>query len=251
MITAVRVEWLKLRTVRLNLILLGCAVGVVLLVATLVATLSSEPEATTSEDLVGVLTGFGVLVAMAVGVVTGLGITADFGHNTIRPTLAAMPKRTVVFAAKAVLSLLVGGLTGFVAIATSYVVSSSLINGRGADVALSAADGTRAAVVGVPILCALLGLFGYGVGLIVRNSPATVSLVILWPLLIESIISAVLSVAGVEDAAKYMPYTAGFSLVIPDTSDAPASRLFGGVYLGIVSLALAVVGIVINSRRDV
>ena len=64
------------------------------------------------------------------------------------------------------------------------------------------------------VLAGLLALFGYGLGLLLRNGPGAVSIIILWPLLIEGILSGVLSVAGVEDPERFMPYGSAFALVI-------------------------------------
>jgi hypothetical protein len=78
-----------------------------------------------------------------------------------------------------------------------------------------------------------------------------VSIIILWPLLIEGILTGVLSLAGVDDPQKVLPYSSAFALVIPDADNAPGGRIYGGVFFGIVSLALVIIGIVVNNRRDV
>lgn len=251
MINLFQSELLKLRTIRLHVWLTVGAVGLLLVVVGLVGALSSDPRGTDPADVMAVIGGFSVLVAMTVGVVAALGITSEFTYNTIRPTLAATPRRTDVFVAKAMLSATFGLAAGVVAVATAYLVGSLLLSGRGATVALSGDDGSLAVFFGVPTLCALLALFGYGVGLLLRNAPAAVSLIILWPLLIESILSGVLGVAGVDDPAKLLPYTSAFALIIPDTADAPGGRIYGGVYFGLFALAITVVGVVVNNRRDV
>lgn len=246
-----RSELLKFRTIRLHFWLpFGAMLGL-LVVTALVAIFSENPERTDGADVMSLIGGFSVIVAMMVGVVAALGITSEFAYNTIRPTLAATPSRPKVFATKAVLSAVFGLVVGAVAVVAAFIVGSVLLSTRDASVSLSGDDGSLAAFFGVPVLCSLLALFGYGVGLIVRNSPAAVSLIILWPLLIESILAGVLSIAGVDDPAKVLPYTSAFALVIPDPLDAPGGRIFGGVYFGLVAVGLTVLGAVINNRRDV
>ncbi len=251
MIDLLRSEFFKLRTVRLNIWLPIGAVIALVVITGLVGVFSDNPEATTGEDLMSLIGGFSVLVAMMIGVATSLGITSEFGHNTIRPTLAATPHRTMVFVAKAIVSVLFGLVVGAVAVASAYIVGKVLLSGRDAEVGLSGDDGSLATFFGVIILAGLLALFGYGVGLLMRNGPAAVSMIILWPLLIEGILNAVLSVAGVDEAQRALPYTSAFALIIPNPADAPGSRLYGGVFFGLVALALVVIGIAVNNRRDV
>ncbi len=251
MINLLRSEFFKLRTVRLNIWLPVGAVVALVVITGLVGLLSSDPQDFTNADLMGMIGAFSILVSMMIGVATSLGITSEFGHNTIRPTLAATPNRTMVFAAKAIVSVLFGLVVGAVAVTSSYIVGSVLLNGRDADVGLSGDDGSLASFFGVIVLAGLLALFGYGLGLLLRNAPAAVSIIILWPLLIEGILSGVLSVAGVEDPQKFLPYTSAFALVIPDPNDGPGGRISGGIFFGLVTLALVVGGMVVNNRRDV
>jgi ABC-2 type transport system permease protein len=252
MINVLRSELFKLRTIRMHIWLPVGAVGGLLLVTALVGLFTNDPEFFDGSDLMSVIGGFSVIVAMVVGVVAALGITSEFSHNTIRPTLAATPDRTTVFAAKAILSLVFGFVAGLVAVISAFIVGSVLLSGRDASISLSGDDGSLATFFGVPILAALLALFGYGIGLLLRNSPAAVSLIILWPLLIESILAGVLSLAGLDQPEKVLPYTAAFALVIPDSVDAPGGgRIYGGVFFGLVALAITILGIVVNNRRDV
>ena len=48
----------------------------------------------------------------------------------------------------------------------------------------------------------LVTWFGFGIGLIIRNSPATVSILLLWPLLIEGLIAFVFSLLGSDGPFK-------------------------------------------------
>lgn len=251
MIDLLRSEFFKLRTVRLNVWLPIGSVIALLVVTALVGLLSSDPEGFSNSDLMGLIGAFSILVSMMIAVATSLGITSEFGHHTIRPTLAATPNRNMVFVAKAIVSVLFGLVVGAVAVTAAYLVGSVLLNSRDADVGLSGDDGSLAAFFGVIVLAGLLALFGYGIGLLLRSAPAAVSIIILWPLLIEGILSGVLSVAGVDEPGRFLPYGAAFALVIPDGSDASLGRLGGGLFFGLVALALVIGGIVMNHRRDV
>ena len=76
-------------------------------------------------------------------------------------------------------------------------------------------------LVSAVMLSALVTWFGFGVGLLVRNSPTTVSLLLLWPLLIEGLISVFLNLLNWEGAVKYLPYHAAISASVgnPDTDE--------------------------------
>ena len=251
MINLLRSEFFKLRTVRLTVWLPLGAVLALMVISSAVSMLSPEPELISNADVMALIGAFSILVAMMTGVATSLGITSEFAHNTIRPTLASTPNRSTVFIAKAIVSALVGLAIGAVAVTTAFLTGSLLLSVRGGDVTLSDDDGSQAAFFGVIILTGLLALFGYGLGLLLRNGPGAVSIIILWPLLIEGILSGVLSVAGVEDPERFMPYGSAFALVIPDSSDVSGGRVWGGLFFGFVALALVAAGIVMNNRRDV
>ena len=251
MIRTLRSEWFKLRTIRLHVWLPIGAIVLLLVVVGLVGILSSDPDTFTGSDVMSIIGGFTILVGFVVGVVAALGVASEFSHNTIRPTLAATPDRTRVFVAKAIVSAIVGLAVGVISVIAAYLVGSILLNSRDASISLSGDDGSLAVFFGVPIFLMLLAIFGYGVGLLLRNAPAAVAVVILWPLLLETIIGLVLNVAGVERAERVLPYSAGFQLLNTDIESGGVSRIYGGVYFACFALAITVAGIVINNRRDV
>ena len=48
----------------------------------------------------------------------------------------------------------------------------------------------------------IVSLLGFGLGMMIRNTPAAVAVLILWPLVVENIVLAILSAAGVEQPAE-------------------------------------------------
>ena len=73
-----------------------------------------------------------------------------------------------------------------------------------------------------------LTLLGYGLGLLIRNSAATICLLLLWPLIAENLIAGLLNVAGADGATKFLPYSAGIDMAIPDPGDDVLGRIPGG-----------------------
>ena len=55
------------------------------------------------------------------------------------------------------------------------------------------------------LLAVGLTLLGYGLGLLIRNTPATICILLLWPLIAEGLIAGLLSVAGAEECARFLP----------------------------------------------
>jgi ABC-2 type transport system permease protein len=108
----------------------------------------------------------------------------------------------------------------------------------------------RAAMLGVVVLTGMLSLLGYGLGLLIRNSAATVAVLVLWPLLLEGIVGALLRVAGVNNPRPWLPYQSALGIANPDIGVGDPPRLRAGLFLGAVVVALAVIGILVNDRRD-
>lgn len=247
----IRSEWLKLRTIPLHLILWGIAGGFVLVITLLVAILNGQPESFENADLATLVGGTSIVAGLLVSVVSALAIASEFAHNTMRPTLAATPSRVTVFTAKAIVLAVVGAVIGFVISAGAYLVGLIVFNIRGASIGLSGSDGSLAVVLGIPVLFTILALFGYALGLLLRNSPAAVAIAILWPLLVETVLGGVLSVANVDEPELFLPYQSGLALISPETSDFGHGRITGALFFAVVVLALLAIAMVTNRRRDV
>ena len=63
------------------------------------------------------------------------------------------------------------------------------------------------------VLALLVTWFGFGLGLIIRNSPATVSILLLWPLLIEGLLRVVFGLIGWDGLSDWLPYQAAIEAV--------------------------------------
>jgi ABC-2 type transport system permease protein len=250
-IDTLRSEWIKVRTVRMNWVLGIIAVAFPLVVSALTAAFAGE-EDLNGQDLLGVVTGTGVVSAMLLGTIAAAGIAAEFGSGTIRPTFAATPRRSRVVVAKAVVAAAFSAGAGLAIVVASFLVASVIAESRDISVSLSQVDAGVAPIVGEVVLFALLGLLGLALGLITRNAPSAVVTLLLWPLVAENLIIGLLSVAGVDDAARFMPYISGIQLANPEAGDDPEvlGRVAGGAYFAAVVLALLTLGALLTERRD-
>lgn len=248
MTAVLRSEWIKLRTVRVHWVLIIIAVAFPLVVTTLVAALG---ELSSSSDTASLVTGLTVVSVMLLGAMSVVSITSDFGHNVIRPTYAATPARRRVHAGKLILNSVVAGLVVALVVAVCWGVASLIGSARDRPISLGD-DGVLPAILSVIALGVIVSWFAYALGLVIRNSPATVTIFLLWPLLIENLIGVAFFATSSDGAAKWLPYSAGITATVVDegSGDDVLGRPWGLVYFGAVALALVVVGLLTDDRRD-
>jgi ABC-2 type transport system permease protein len=212
----VRIELLKLRTVRLPAGLLATAAGLTALFACADASQAgrhggSVASLGTAAGLrsVTTVTGWAMLLAVVLGVTVA---TGEFRHATATLTYLAAPARGRVLAAKAVAAACAGALFGLVAavIATGAGLGFAAARGdhgaHGARFALGA--GTLAAhAAGAVLGAALLAALGVGLGSLVRSQLAGIIGVFVWALIVESLVGGIFT-----SARPYLPYTAATTL---------------------------------------
>ena len=244
MIDAIRSEWIKVSTVSVTWVLAIIAVAFPVVVTVLTAVLADDVF--TGQDLAGLVSGLTIVAAMLLAVIAAIAVTSEFGHGTIRPTFAAMPDRVRPLLAKLVVQVAVT-LVLAVAIVVLCWVLGSVLSGDSP----SLGDGTALpALVGVVLLAVGLTVLGYGLGLLIRNSPAAICILLLWPLIAEGLIAGLLSAIGLEDGVRFLPYSAGFNMAVTDPDPDSFGRVGGGLYFCAWVVVLVVAGIVSARRRD-
>ena len=190
MILTLRSEWLKLRTVRVHFVLLALAVAFPVTVTVLVAIFGDNPETVQNHELAELISGTSVISVMLFSAVAAISLTSEFAHGTIRPTYAATPNRVRVMIAKLLVNSVVAAVLSFALIAICWVAGAAILESRDAEISLSMEDGSVGALAGLVVLAVILTWFAFGIGLIVRNSPATVSILLLWPLVAEGLVGS-------------------------------------------------------------
>ena len=248
MIALIRSEWLKLRTVRSN-VTMACFAVILPLAITLLTTafidLYSVDDATVSV----VLLGSGSLSVLLFGIIGVLAITQEYSQGTIRLTLAANPRRIRAYVAKGiVLAILSGGLTAFI-ILVGNTAGEAILDSRGAVGKLSNGDMGQAylALIAMSILVSLLGM---AIGTLTRNPPSAVTVLVLWPLLLESLIGGLLSVAISESIFKWMPFQTGLNSLRLEDYEMDFGRWGSVGYFGLWILAVSLFALARFKRRD-
>ena len=188
---------------------------------------------------------FGLMVVM---VMAALAVTTEYRFGTIRATFQAVPGRTAALLAKtavvAALALVIGELAAF----GSWLVTQAF--SPTGDLALDSAEDWRL-VAGVGAVYALGAVLAIGVGTLVRQSAGAVSILILWPTLVESLVPAIPSVG--PEIRRWMPFNAT-NHFLSESGMGAADMPFGPwgslVYFAVISLGVLITGLVVANRRD-
>jgi ABC-2 type transport system permease protein len=257
-IVIIRSEWLKLRTTAVPWVLTGIAVlfsGLGILQSFLVRPDGSPPGAgypiphTTSQlrDLLGA--GFvGYLFALLLGV---LCITTEYRHKTVTTAFLVTPKRWQLVGGKILTSALCG-----VALAIVMLVATLI----GGGITLTARSGSfselarqlPAVAPGFLVAFALFGILGVGIGAVLTNQIAAISVSLGWFVIGQTIL-----IALVHSAFKWVPTGAATAVanLTRGRGNANAFPLFswwqGGLLLLAYGLVFALVGSFIMTERDV
>jgi ABC-2 type transport system permease protein len=192
---AARMEWIKLWSLRSTWWTLAVTVAGTVGIGVAVGLNSRDASVDlTNNALGGVVPG--LLLAGALGVLT---MTSEYSSGTIRATLAAVPRRPVVLAAKAavfgVMTLIVGEAASFIAF---FADAATLRHGLAAPT-LGQPGVLRAVVLSGAAFC-LIGLIGLGLGAIIRHSAAAVGVLVAGVYVVAQVIGII-----AHGAAAYMP----------------------------------------------
>ena len=190
-----RMEWIKLRTLRSTWWTLAITVAGATAMAILIGTNTRNAAGDlTNNALAGIVPG--LLLAGVLGVLT---MTAEYTSGMIRATLAAVPGRPLVLAAKAAVfgavALGVGEAAAFIAF---FAGGAALRHGIAAP-SLSQ-PGVLRAVMLAGVSFSLIGLLGVGLGAIIRHTAAAIAVLAGGVYLAAQFIGAV-----AHGAAKFMP----------------------------------------------
>jgi ABC-2 type transport system permease protein len=182
---ALHAEWTKLRTLAAaGWLLLGAVVVTVAVSAAAAAADMCTSSAGCHPDVTRLsLTGIDV-GQVIVAIVAVLVVTGEYGTGMIRATLAAVPRRSAVLAAKAAVTGAATLGAGTVAVAGSVLAGRLILPGHGLTAAhgypdLSLADGpVLRAAAGSVLYLALIALLSLGIAVVVRDSAVAIGVVL-------------------------------------------------------------------------
>lgn len=235
-----RGEAIKLFTTRTTWAMLGIGLLAEALFVGLYVGLSSLGEIGEFEE---VTAGVGLLLLLIL-VLGVLVITTEFRHGTASSTFLVSPRRWPVLVAKLAAALLVGLLAGLAFVIVNAGLGLPLYEGKGGQP--PGTDDLVSLYAGVVVSFGLICAFGFGIGAIVRAQvgaiiTAIAVIVVLSPL-------PLLLPGSVGD---YFPSQAIGSLHGTEEGEGSLNQVGGGLVLGAWTAALAALGTLLVTRRDV
>ena len=187
------------------------------------------------------------LAQLAIGVLGVLIITAEYSTGMIRASFTAVPKRLPVLWAKAVVFASVTLALMLPAVLAVFFVGQSIFSGRHINVAFGAPHIARA-VIGAALYLTVVGLFGLGLGAIVRNTAGGIAsfaaiMFVLPPLM------NVLPSSWNNAASPYLPLQAGEAILATTPGNHLSPWVGLGLFLAYAVGAIAVAAVLLV-RRD-
>jgi len=220
---ALHAEWTKLRTVSgpawllLGIVVLVVAVGAAAVGATSCPAGMQCPVDTPKLSLTGIQFGQAMVAILAV-----LTISNEYSSGLIRVTLAAVPQRHSVLAAKAIIITSTVLVAGALAVLGSLLAGRLMLPGHGFTTArgfpdLSLADGpVLRAAAGSVLYLALIALLSLGIAAMVRDSATSIGAALAVLYLFPIVLAFIGNEHWQHRLARWTPVLAG--LTIQDTT---------------------------------
>lgn len=254
LMSAAKSEWIKFRTVRSTivgmLVFIVLTIGLGVLITSLIRAnwhtvnlaqkLTFDPVST---SLGGLFFG-----QFAVGVIGSLFITTEYTSGAIRTSLTAVPNRVRLALAKLVVLVISLLVVSEIICLAAFLIGMQIFSGVVPTDSLSSGPVLRSVLL-AGVYLALLAVFGFALGLILRQSVACIS-VFVSLLLIVPIIVFLLPQSLQNSIQRFEPSSLGSSMM----SVVPKSEMFGawaacGV-LVIYVVVLTGIGVALFQRRD-
>jgi ABC-2 type transport system permease protein len=250
-----RSEWTKLQSLRSTRWSLAAAllltIGVAALACAVFAHHWAQMSARDQADFHPLeLNLAGVQIAqLALGVLGVLVITGEYSTGMIRATMAAVPRRLPVLWAKTLVYGLVALVLTVPATLLAFVVGESILARHHIDIAFTH-PGVPRVVFGAALYLTAIGIFGLGIGAIVRNTAGGIAtfagiMFVLPPLM------NVLPASWNNAATPYLPLSAGQAVMALTRSQHQLAPWTGLGLLCAYALGSLLIASVLLVKRDV
>jgi len=218
--------------------------------ATVVSTAVAATVAPTAPNAgASALAPAGVVLAFCL-VLGVLGLTSEFRHGTVIPTLLVTPDRTRLLAAKVVVHAAAAALLGLAAFGLGTTAALFVVDSRAIASGLSTSQ-VLGVIAGGSLGSAVFAVLGVAVGTLVRNQAGALALSLGWLYVGEQLLALVpdLSEAvrrfGLSGLASGVTGTAG-----PDPSIDPLDQLPAALLLAALAAALLLAAVA-SGQRDI
>jgi len=245
-----KAEWIKLRSVRVNVVgVAAAAVGLVLLGVLFSALAPTDMgPGGTATDSVSLAFGGTSLSQLIIGVLAALFVGSEYASGLIRTTFGAVARRTRVLRAKAIVF---GGATGLAMTLGSFAAffaGSAVYSGNLPSHSIGD-PGVLRAVLSVGFYGACVALIGIAVGFLVRSTATAIGLLLGLLMLAPLLVDLVPGTVG-ETLSKIVPSNAGEAMMSVTSRDSLLSPMVGLAVLVAWVVGLLTLAAVALRRRD-
>ena len=241
-------EWTKFRSVRSTvwslLAFAVLALGLAALITALTVhgwdKMDPDQKAVWLRDPTGNILGAGFFLGqLAICVLGAMVITSEYSTGMIRASLLAVPKRTPMLAAKALVFAAVTFVVGEIVSFGAFFIAAPILHSR---IPVSLSDkGVLRALIGAGLYLTMLGLFAMTIGALVRHTAGAITGVIGFVLVLAPLAQLLPGSVG-KHIHAYLPTEAGHLIAqtVPGKKDLlSAWQGFGVFALWVVVLSAA------------
>ena len=201
----------------------------------------------TTQISIAALLYLGQLVIVVLG---ALVLTAEYSTGMIRTSLIAMPRRIVIYLAKAVAFAAVALVVSLATAFTAFFLGQSLLASSHHSATL-AGPGVLRAVIGSALYLTLCGLFAFAAAAIIRNTAATIT-AMLGLLFVIPVLVNMLPNSWGNDLVRWLPTSAARAISVTVGPQDPNLFPPWGQFavFAVCTAVLLVVGGVLFRKRD-
>ena len=197
------------------------------------------------------LAGMLVLGQLVIVVPGALALTAEYSTGMIRTSLIAMPRRIVLYLAKAVAFAAVALAVSLATAFTAFFLGQSLLASTHQSATL-AGPGVLRAVLGSALYITLCGLFAFGAAAVIRNTAATITAMIGLLFVLPVLVNVL---PWRDDLMRWLPTSAARGISATVWNAGPQnSHLFSSwgqfAVFAVYTVVLLVVGGILVRKRD-
>lgn len=191
-----------------------------------------------------------LMAQMVVGILGVLAITTEYSTGMIATTAIAVPRRGILFLAKALVTFAVSLAAGAVTALTSFLLGQAIIGSYGAPTANITDPAVLRAVIGMGVYLAITAVLGLAVGMLTRSSAGALGIIVT-AMLIFPALSQNLPAPIAGFIAKFWPSLAGSQImtVVPDPAMLPP--LTGYIVFYVTVIATTLTAFLNFRRRDI
>jgi ABC-2 type transport system permease protein len=240
MLTLIRAEMLKLRTVRWPWVLLAAQVGLVVLgVSGYAASSGSKPI---DPQLALQHVGLTSLLTLVLGI---MAVAGEYRDGTITDTFLATPGRGRVIGAKLATFSLLGFAFAVLTAAAAVAVTAAWLAARGGSLDMAGAT-VWETLAGAVLWDTAFATLGVGLGAALPNLAGAITVGLAWVALVEGLVGQLVG----ADLARWLPMYAGQALegIQERSLLAPWA---GGLVLAAYAALFGIAGVLATVRRDV